>query len=101
MTARDVPRTPQTAEPGGAVALGSGPNEGVVRDLSRRRGEPEWLLRLRLRGLEGFRSEDLPLWASFLHDIDFDELAGPWPVDEDERGATPPSLTPGPSVPAA
>src|SRR5207247_1574311 len=95
MTARDVPRTPQTAEPRGAVALGAGPNEGVVRDLSRRRGEPEWLLRLRLRGLEGFRSEDLPPWASFLHDTDFDEMVGPGTVDEDERGAPPPALTPG------
>src|SRR5438552_18105522 len=95
MTARDVPRTPQTAEPGGAVALGAGPNEGVVRDLSRRRGEPEWLLRLRLRGREGFRSEHLPPWASFLHDTDFDEMVGPGTVAADERGAPPPALTPG------
>src|SRR5437762_8720337 len=72
MTARDVPRTPQPEEPRGVVASGVGPSAGLVRDLSRRRGEPEWLLRLRLRGVEGFRSEDLPPWATFLRDIDFD-----------------------------
>ena len=95
MTARDVPRTPQTAEPGGAVALGAGPNEGVVRDLSRRRGEPEWLLRLRLRGVEGFRSEDLPPWATFLRDIDFDEMVEPETVDDDGRSRPPAAVTPG------
>src|SRR5436309_13132374 len=95
MTARDVPRTPQTAEPGGAVALGAGPNEGVVRDLSRRRGEPEWLLRLRLRGFEGFRSEALPPWATFLRDIDFDEMVEPETVDDDGRGRPPAAVTPG------
>src|SRR5439155_22210807 len=95
MTARDVPRTPQTAEPGGAVALGAGPNEGVVRDLSRRRGGPEWLLRLRLRGVEGFRSEDLPPWATFLRDIDFDEMVEPETVDDDGRSRPPAAVTPG------
>src|SRR5205809_7427625 len=99
MTARDVPRAPQTAEPGGAVALGAGPNEGVVRDLSRRRGEPEWLLRLRLRGLEGFPSEHLPPWASFLPATDFAEMIGPGTVDVHARRPPPPALPPGPPAP--
>src|SRR5205807_6212221 len=71
--------TPQTAEPGGAVALGAGPNEGVVRDLSRRRGEPEWLLRLRLRGLEGFRSEHLPPWRSEERRVGKEGRSRGWP----------------------
>jgi len=95
MTARDVPRTPQPGEPRGVVASGVGPSEGLVRDLSRRRGEPEWLLRLRLRGVEGFRSEDLPPWATFLRDIDFDEMVEPETVDDDGRSRPPTAVTPG------
>jgi len=77
------------------VASGVGPSEGLVRDLSRRRGEPEWLLRLRLRGVEGFRSEDLPPWATFLRDIDFDEMVEPETVDDDGRSRPPAAVTPG------
>src|SRR5204862_7672030 len=81
MTARDVPRTPQPGEPRGVVASGVGPSEGLVRDLSRRRGEPEWLLRLRLRGVEGFRSGGLPAWATLLRDIGFGEVVEHETVD--------------------
>ena len=95
MTARDVPRTPPPEEPGGKVSSIAGPTEGMVRDRSRRRAEPEWLLRLRLRALDRLRSDDVPSWATFLRDINFGEL-----VEAEEGPAemhpTPPlALAPG------
>ncbi len=44
--------------------MGPGPSEGLVRSLSRSRREPEWMLRLRLRGLERLRTEGIPSWAA-------------------------------------
>ena len=54
--------------------MGPGPSEGLVRSLSRSRREPEWMLRLRLRGLERLRTEGIPSWAAFLRDVDFDGM---------------------------
>lgn len=54
--------------------MGPGPSEGLVRSLSWSRREPEWLLRLRLRGLERLRSDGIPSWAAFLRDVDFDGM---------------------------
>ena len=69
----DVPRTP-SEEPGGLVALGPGPSIDLVRDFSKSRGEPDWMLRLRLRALDRMRSEGVPAWASFLRDVEFDGM---------------------------
>ncbi len=43
----------------GAIAR-RGLSEEVVRDISALKDEPEWMLRLRLRGLELFRRKPLP-----------------------------------------
>ena len=53
------------------MGIGQGPSADLVRDLSKRRNEPEWMLRLRLRALDRLRSEGVPSWASFLRDVDF------------------------------
>jgi hypothetical protein len=37
-----------------------GLSEEVVRDISARKGEPEWMLDLRLKGLKLFRRKPLP-----------------------------------------
>ncbi|HWM50394.1 MAG TPA: SufD family Fe-S cluster assembly protein, partial [Thermoplasmata archaeon] len=81
MTSADVPRTREPEEPGGVVPMGPGPSEGLVRSLSRSRREPEWMLRLRLRGLERLRTEGIPSWAAFLRDVDFDGM-----LDSGESG---------------
>jgi len=53
------------------------------------------MLRLRLRGLESLRSEGVPVWASFLREVDFDGMIGadasapPVPVEEREPSRTP------------
>jgi len=48
-----------------------GPTEDLVRQLSAGRGEPNWMLRQRLRGLDLVRSDGVPAWAGFLREIDF------------------------------
>jgi len=51
-----------------------GLNEDVVRDISALKGEPEWMLRRRLRGLKLFEKKPLPQWGADLTGIDFDTI---------------------------
>jgi Fe-S cluster assembly protein SufB len=51
-----------------------GLNEDVVRDISTRKNEPEWMLDLRLKGLKLFGRKPLPTWGSDLSAIDFDNI---------------------------
>ncbi len=75
-----------------------GLNEEVVRDISSRKGEPEWMLRLRLKGLSLFGRKPMPTWGSDLSGIDFDNIkyfvksteqqAGSWEELPEEIRAT-------------
>jgi len=51
-----------------------GLNEDVVRDISEKKGEPEWMLDLRLKGLRLFDKKPMPAWGSDLTGIDFDNI---------------------------
>ena len=51
-----------------------GLDEAVVRDISAKKGEPEWMLKLRLKGLRLFQKKPLPTWGSDLSGIDFDNI---------------------------
>ena len=51
-----------------------GLNEDVVRDISAKKGEPEWMLNLRLKGLRLFDKKPMPAWGSDLTGIDFDNI---------------------------
>ena len=51
-----------------------GLSEEVVRDISALKNEPEWMLKLRLRGLELFRRKPMPSWGSDLSGIDFENI---------------------------
>ncbi|HYR81003.1 MAG TPA: hypothetical protein VEN80_01720, partial [Thermoplasmata archaeon] len=70
----DAPRTASEQEAGGPVSIGPGPSTDLIREFSKSRREPEWMLRLRLRALERLHSDGVPSWASFLRDIDFDGM---------------------------
>jgi Fe-S cluster assembly protein SufB len=48
-----------------------GLNEEVVRDISGKKGEPQWMLDLRLKGLRLFDRKPLPAWGADLSTIDF------------------------------
>ena len=51
-----------------------GLSEEVVRDISARKNEPEWMLEMRLKGLKYFGRKPLPTWGADLSDIDFDNI---------------------------
>src|ERR1700734_3099528 len=51
-----------------------GLNEDVVRDISAKKNEPEWMLELRLKGLKLFGRKPMPTWGSDLSGIYFDHI---------------------------
>jgi Fe-S cluster assembly protein SufB len=51
-----------------------GINEDVVRDISTRKGEPEWMLERRLKALKLFGRKPMPDWGSDLSGIDFQNI---------------------------
>ncbi|HEU0131511.1 MAG TPA: Fe-S cluster assembly protein SufB, partial [Mycobacteriales bacterium] len=51
-----------------------GLTEDVVRDISAKKNEPEWMLRLRLKGLRLFGQKPMPSWGADLSGIDFDNI---------------------------
>src|SRR4051794_24770354 len=51
-----------------------GLTEDVVRDISGRKSEPQWMLDLRLKGLRLFERKPLPTWGADLATIDFDNI---------------------------
>ena len=51
-----------------------GLNEDVVRDISAKKGEPEWMLNQRLKALNIFDKKPLPTWGADLSGIDFDNI---------------------------
>ncbi len=51
-----------------------GLSEDVVRDISAKKNEPEWMLAMRLKGLRLFDRKPLPTWGADLADIDFENI---------------------------
>ena len=51
-----------------------GLNEDVVRDISAKKSEPQWMLDMRLRGLRLFEKKPMPVWGADLGGIDFDNI---------------------------
>ncbi|QXE37460.1 MULTISPECIES: Fe-S cluster assembly protein SufB [Streptomyces] len=56
------------------AAAKRGLSEDVVRDISEKKNEPEWMLKLRLKGLRLFDKKPMPSWGSDLSGIDFDNI---------------------------
>src|SRR5690606_4106898 len=51
-----------------------GLNDAVVRDISRLKDEPEWMLKNRLKALKLFEKKPMPTWGADLSEIDFDNI---------------------------
>ena len=51
-----------------------GLNEAVVRGISAKKDEPEWMRDLRLKGLRLFSRKPMPTWGADLSGIDFDNI---------------------------
>jgi Fe-S cluster assembly protein SufB len=73
--------------------LPKGLNDDVVRAISKKKGEPEWLLEWRLKALRHWRTMKEPTWANVKHEpIDFQNIIyyaahkpkGPAPKSLDE-----------------
>src|SRR3954467_14937037 len=61
------------ADVAGAAAQ-RGLSEVVVRDISAKKNEPEWMLDLRLKGLRLFGRKPMPSWGADLTEIDFQNI---------------------------
>jgi Fe-S cluster assembly protein SufB len=51
-----------------------GLSDAVVRDISAKKSEPEWMLERRLKALSIFGKKPMPNWGSDLSGIDFDNI---------------------------
>ncbi|GEA81085.1 Fe-S cluster assembly protein SufB [Cellulomonas uda] len=51
-----------------------GLSEDVVREISRLKNEPEWMLKTRLKSLRMFEKKPMPWWGADLSGIDFDNI---------------------------
>ena len=56
------------------VKLPKGLSKQVVEEISKFKNEPEWMLKLRLKGLDYFYKKPLPEWGPNLKDIDWDDI---------------------------
>ncbi|TLP97983.1 Fe-S cluster assembly protein SufB [Nesterenkonia salmonea] len=51
-----------------------GIDTSVVEDISNKKSEPEWMLKLRKKGLKYFERKPQPTWGADLSEIDFDNI---------------------------
>ncbi len=52
----------------------AGLDEEVVRQISAKKGEPEWMLEFRLKALKHFQQRPMPNWGADLQDLKLDEI---------------------------
>lgn len=55
-------------------STGFGLNEEVVTRISKRKNEPEWMLKLRLRSLKEYHAKPIPKWGADISDLDLDDI---------------------------
>ncbi len=56
--------------------IGKGLNEDVIRTISRKKGEPEWLLEFRLKAYRKWLTMPVPTWAHLtIPEIDFQDIS--------------------------
>lgn len=55
-------------------STGKGLSEEIVREISREKQEPEWMLDYRLKSLETYRKKPLPDWGPDLSELDFNDI---------------------------
>ncbi len=51
-----------------------GLDRGVVEEISQMKGEPEWMLKYRLKAFEHFEKRPTPTWGPDLSDLDLDDI---------------------------
>ena len=58
-----------------AYKIKNGLSEDIVREISKQKNEPEWMLELRLKALELFNKLPLPSWGPDLSELNLDNIA--------------------------
>ena len=53
---------------------GKGLDRGVVEQISRIKGEPDWMLEFRLKALEHYQSRPMPVWGGDISKLDLDDI---------------------------
>ena len=53
---------------------GQGLTEEIVRKISEKKNEPQWMLEYRLKALEVFNSKPVPTWGPDLSDLDINDI---------------------------
>jgi Fe-S cluster assembly protein SufB len=51
-----------------------GLDQDIVKDISRMKGEPEWMLKYRLKALKHFEGRPTPTWGPDLSNLDLDDI---------------------------
>ncbi len=55
------------------IQFDKGLNEEVIKEISRLKEEPQWMLDIRLKAYHHFVQREMPKWGADLSEIDFDE----------------------------
>lgn len=53
---------------------GKGLNGEIVRKISKKKNEPQWMLDIRLEGLRVFNEKPMPTWSADLSDLDINDI---------------------------
>ena len=51
-----------------------GLNEEIVREMSWMKGEPDWMLKNRLKSLDHFQKRPMPTWGGDMSEIFIDDI---------------------------
>ena len=52
-----------------------GLNKEIVKEISKKKNEPDWMLQIRLKALETYNNLELPTWGPDLSELNMDEIA--------------------------
>ncbi len=52
----------------------SGLTEEIIREISAKKNEPEWMLNFRLESLKIYHKLDVPTWAPDISDLDIENI---------------------------
>ena len=53
----------------------AGIDESIVKEISKQKGEPDWVLQLRLQALDAYNKLHMPTWGPSLHELNMNEIS--------------------------
>ena len=62
-----------------------GLSETIVRDISKEKKEPKWMLDLRLKALEIYKNKPVPTWGADLSELDVENIVHYVKPDSDQK----------------